>query len=670
MPRTKTTPKDGRRRVVIEGVSPEIDGGAFPVRRAVGEAVSVEADVFTDGHDMIACFLLHRLAGAEDWNETPMAALGNDRWQATFGITAPGRHHYTLTAWVDHFLTWHRDFNQWLAARQDLSTAFLVGARLIEAAARRAQARRAKGAESKKLAAFAKTLAGSANVEEKTRVALDPELLALMRVYPDRRFATTYQELTVVGERAHARFSAWYEFFPRSCGAENRHGTFADCETRLPYIAAMGFDVIYLPPIHPIGATQRKGKNNALAVAPDDVGSPWAIGAAEGGHKAVHPALGTLDDFRRLALQAAQHGIEIALDIAFQCSPDHPYVQEHPEWFRKRPDGSVQYAENPPKKYQDIYPFNFETEQWQQLWEELKEVFLFWIAQGVKIFRVDNPHTKPFPFWEWTLAEIKKAHPDVIFLAEAFTRPKLMQRLAKLGFTQSYTYFTWRNSKAEISAYFTELTQTPLREYFWPNAWPNTPDILHEYLQAGGRPAFMARLVLAATLSANYGIYGPAFELCENSPLHPGSEEYLHSEKYQLRHWDLDRDDSLKDLIARVNRARRENHALQHDWSLRFHAVDNDALLCYSKCTEDRGNVILVVVNLDFQHVHSGWVSLSLPELGLTADASYRVQDLLTGAHYLWHGERNYVKLDPRILPAHLFRVQRDGSRREGEPHV
>jgi starch synthase (maltosyl-transferring) len=647
---------------VIEGVSPEIDGGAFPVKRAVGEAVTVEADAFTDGHDVIACVLLHRSADQLKWSEAPMAALGNDRWQGTFSVAALGDYRYTITAWVDAFLTWHRDFLKWREAKQDLTIAFLAGAQLIKAAAGLA-----KGADGKRLTCLAQILTGSAGVEEKERIALDDEMLQLMRRYPDRRWATTYKELTVVSERPRARFSSWYEFFPRSCGAHNQHGTFKDCEARLPYVAAMGFDVIYFPPIHPIGRTQRKGKNNALEVEVDDVGSPWAIGATEGGHKAVHPALGTLADFQRFISQAAEYGMEIALDIAFQCSPDHPYVQQHPEWFRRRPDGTVQYAENPPKKYQDIYPFNFETEQWPQLREELKDVFLFWIAQGVKIFRVDNPHTKPFPFWQWTIAEIKKAHPDVIFLSEAFTRPKIMQRLAKLGFTQSYTYFTWRNTKAELTAYFTDLTQTPLREYFWPNVWPNTPDILHEYLQAGGRTAFIARVVLAATLAANYGIYGPAFELGENQPLHPGGEEYLHSEKYQLRDWDLARADSLKDLIARVNRARRENPALQHDWSLRFHAVDNDALICYSKCSEAGDNVVLVVVNLDFQHTQSGWVDLSLPALGLKANASYQVQDLLTEARYRWLGARNYVQLDPHILPAHLFQVRRLDSDQEGK---
>jgi starch synthase (maltosyl-transferring) len=421
----------------------------------------------------------------------------------------------------------------------------------------------------------------------------------------------------------------------------------------------MGFDVLYLPPIHPIGMTQRKGKNNSLTPTPEDTGVPWAIGSKEGGHKSVNPELGTLEDFRHFVAKAREYGIDIALDIAFQCSPDHPYVREHPEWFRKRPDGTIQYAENPPKRYEDIYPFDFETEDWPGLWEELKSIFLFWAEQAVHIFRVDNPHTKTFPFWEWVIAEVKRDYPDAIFLSEAFTRPKVMYRLAKLGFTQSYTYFAWRNTKWDLTQYFTELTKTEVREFFRPNLWPNTPDILTEYLQTGGRPAFMARLVLAATLGANYGIYGPAFELCENRPREHGSEEYLDSEKYQIRHWDIDDRNSLKEIIAVVNRIRRDNPALQSDWSLLFHPTDNEQLICYSKQTEDLSNIILVVVNVDPYHTHSGWVDLSSQQLGLGQDEAFRVHDLLINARYLWQGHRNYVELNPHSIPAHIFRVNR-----------
>jgi starch synthase (maltosyl-transferring) len=482
----------------------------------------------------------------------------------------------------------------------------------------------------------------------------------LMSAYPDRSDATTYsRELAVVVDLERARFSTWYEMFPRSCAAvPGQHGTFKDCEARLPYIAQMGFDVLYLPPIHPIGDVHRKGRNNAPEAAAGDPGSPWAIGSAAGGHMAVHPQLGTLADFRQLVAKAREYGIAIALDIAFQCAPDHPYVREHPDWFRWRPDGTVQYAENPPKKYEDIYPFHFETAQWQGLWEELKRVVCFWMAQGVRVFRVDNPHTKPLPFWEWLITSIKSTDPDVIFLSEAFTRPKVQYQLAKHGFTQSYTYFAWRHTKEELTRYFTELTGTAVREYFGPNLWPNTPDILTESLQHGGRPAFMARLVLAATLGASYGIYGPAFELCEHRPRLEGSEEYLDSEKYQLRHWDLDHPDSLKDFIARVNRIRRDNPALQSNHGLRFHPVDHPELLCFSKSTADRSNTVVVVVNLSPYHTHGGWVELQLEALGVDATQPYQMHDELSNARYLWHGARNYIELQPHSVPAHIFRLR------------
>ena len=462
----------------------------------------------------------------------------------------------------------------------------------------------------------------------------------------------------MVVDREKARCGAWYEMFPRSCAAESgAHGTFKDGERLLSYVASMGFDILYLPPIHPIGYTHRKGKNNSVTATANDPGSPWAIGSDEGGHKSVHPRLGTLEDFKRFVRKAETLGLEVALDLAYQCSPDHPYVKEHPQWFRWRPDGTVQYAENPPKKYQDIYPLDFTSDQWRELWQELKSVVEFWHEQGIRIFRVDNPHTKPLPFWEWLIGEMKRDHPEMIFLAEAFTRPKVMYRLAKLGFSQSYSYFAWRNTKPEITQYFQELTQTEVREYFRPNLWPNTPDILTEYLQFGGRPAFMIRLVLAATLGASYGIYGPAFELFEARPREPGSEEYFDSEKYEIKHWDRESADSLKEFIARINGIRRENPALQSDWSLQFHEVDNEQIICYTKQTEDLGNVVAVVVNLDPHHVQSGWVKIPVEALRL--DASYQAHDLLSGARFLWHGEKNYVALDPNMAPAHILRLRR-----------
>jgi starch synthase (maltosyl-transferring) len=654
-----TSIHEGRRRAVIEGVSPEIDGGRFPIKRSVGETVTVEADVFADGHDAIACVLKYRREDEKGWVESRMEPLLNDRWRAAFRVQGLGRYRYTVDAWIDRFFSWSNGLAKKVDAAQDVSVDLLAGAAFIDEASRKAS-----GNDKKQLQAFCAAL--RSEEEDKVARALDPRLASLMKLYSVRRWVTSYgKELIVVVERGKARSSAWYEMFPRSCALEpGRHGTFRDCERRLDYVAASGFDVLYLPPIHPIGHAFRKGKNSTLQANPDDPGSPWAIGSADGGHKAVHSQLGTLADFRRLVAKAKELGIEIALDIAYQCAPDHPYVREHPQWFRKRPDGTVQYAENPPKKYQDIYPIDFECEDWQALWHELKSVILFWCAQDVRIFRVDNPHTKTFPFWEWVIAEIKKDYPEVLFLAEAFTRPKVMYRLAKLGFSQSYTYFAWRNTKAELTEYFTELTQTEVAEYFRPSLWPNTPDILTEYLQFGGRPAFMARLVLAATLGANYGIYGPAFELCERLPREPGSEEYLDSEKYEIRQWDLNREDSLQEFIARVNRIRRENTALHSDRSLRFYPIDNDEIICFSKQTNDQSNVILVVVNLDPHHRQSGWLSLPLEQLRLDPHQPFQVHDLLTDARYLWHGPKCYVELDPQIVPAHIFRV-RHGIRSE-----
>ncbi|HYL87810.1 MAG TPA: alpha-1,4-glucan--maltose-1-phosphate maltosyltransferase [Burkholderiales bacterium] len=615
------------RRVVIEGVRPQVDGGRYPAKRAVGDEVVVEADVFTDGHDAVVAELLYRKLGAADWRTIPMQFLGNDHWSGSFRVEELGRYEYTVRGWTDPFLTWQRDLRKRHEAGQDLSVDFLIGGALscnpvLKDAARPAAERHA------------------------TAMALKPPP-------PDPARVLQYERmLQVVVDPARARFSTWYELFARSVRGDGTHASFRDLIAFLPEVEAMGFDVLYLPPIHPIGMTERKGKNNALKAGPGDVGSPWAIGGKEGGHKAIHPQLGTFADFDLLVQEAAKKGISIALDIAFQCSPDHPYVREHPEWFRRRPDDTVQYAENPPKKYQDIYPFDFESRDWQGLWAELKSIFEFWIGHGVTIFRVDNPHTKAFAFWEWCIADLKAKHPELILLSEAFTRPRVMHQLAKLGFTQSYTYFTWRNTRWELTEYFTELTKDESREYFRPNVWPNTPDILHEYLQHGGRPAFIARAVLAATLAANYGMYGPAFELMEAAPREPGSEEYLNSEKYEIKRWHRDRPDSLRGLISRLNEVRRENAALQSDWSLRFHACDNDQLLCYSKHEGD--NLVLVVVNLDPHHTQAGWI-----EFDRAPGGAYVLEDLVAAGHYTWSGRRNFVQLDPHTLPAHVFRVTR-----------
>lgn len=651
-------------RVVITQIEPNVESGRFPVKRIAGDKITVTADIFADGHDALAALLRYRKKGRDSWAEAPMKEIANDRWTGEFIVAGLGVYEYTIEAWVDHFKSWRRDLAKRMDAGQVTSADLLTGAGLIDAAAQRASHTGAEE-DAQRLGGAAANLRGAAADMERGLPLglpfLDEDLDTAAARHPERRSACVYDPpLLVVVDREKAGFSAWYEMFPRSCApAPGGHGTFADCEAPLPYIAAMGFDVLYLPPIHPIGRSHRKGKNNSPTSEPQDPGSPWAIGAAEGGHTAIHPQLGTREDFARLMESAARHGLEIALDIAFQCSPDHPWVTEHPEWFLHRPDGSIQYAENPPKKYEDIYPLNFDCEQWISLWEALRDVVLYWIAQGVRIFRVDNPHTKPFAFWAWLIPEVKQQHPDVIFLAEAFTRPKVMKQLAKAGFSQSYTYFAWRNTKQELTEYFTELTQTDMREYFRPNLWPNTPDILTEYLQRGGKPAFMARLALAATLGANYGVYGPAFELCENIPIAPGKEEYLNAEKYEIRYWDLNPSGGLSALISRVNHARRDNLALQSDYGLRFHVTDNDRIIAYSKSTEDRSNVMLMVVNLDPFYTQSGWVTLALDSLGLNAYDAYDVHDLLTDAHYTWRGPRNFVVLDPQKIPAHLFRVSR-----------
>ncbi len=647
----------GRQRVAIEGVRPEIDGGRFPIKRTIGEEVVVETDAFADGHDVITVLLQYRHEATAQWTEIPMTFLNNDRWRGSFATSQLGRYRYTVTGWIDHFATWRRNLIKKMEAGQSVSMELLMGADLV----RRAIAV-ARGDDAARLKLWASDLSAvSAPESERAKLALGDPLRLLMDRYPDRSSATTYtRELEVIVDRVKARFSTWYELFPRSCSSvPGRHGTFKDCEGRLDYVASMGFDVLYLPPIHPIGTTHRKGRNNATTAAPDDPGSPWAIGSHDGGHKAVHPELGTLEDFKRLVASAKKRGLEIALDIAFQCSPDHPYVKEHREWFRIRPDGTVQYAENPPKKYEDIYPLDFETRDWQALWHELESVFRFWIEQGITIFRVDNPHTKSLAFWEWVINRIQRDHPDTLFLSEAFTRPKVMYQLAKLGFSQSYNYFPWRNTKSELTAYFTELTQTPVREYLRPNLWPNTPDILTEHLQHGGRPAFMSRAVLAATLGASYGIYGPAFELCDNRPREAGSEEYLDSEKYEIKQWPIDRPDSLRDFLGRVNRIRRDNPALQQDWSLRFHPIDNEWLLAYSKQSSDGSNTIVVIVNLSPHHSHAGWLQLDLGMLGLDSARPFQAHELLTDAHYLWQGPRNYVLIDPDSVPAQIFRLRR-----------
>ena len=655
---------DGRVRAVIDAVIPCIDGGRFAAKCIAGEPTAVQANCLTDGHDSLRVMLQWRAEAASAWNEVEMTADWNDEWHGRFVPPAPGPYRYRVMAWVDHFESWRHELVRRVDA-DDIRVAAKVGAQLLDATVLRAAESAGAEGDGRSLREWADRLrhrSEDANAPPETlkSLALDDALRDLARRHPDRALAAVSEPLPIWADRARAQFSSWYELFPRSAAPDaSRHGTFADVEARLPYVAELGFDVLYFPPIHPIGRVKRKGRNNAVAAEAGDVGSPWAIGSDEGGHKSLLPELGTPEDFRRLVRLAHGLGIEIALDIAFQCAPDHPYVKEHPQWFRWRPDGSVQYAENPPKKYQDIYPFDFETDDWQALWIELKSVFDHWIGEGVKIFRVDNPHTKAFPFWEWCIREVQREHPDVLFLAEAFTRPKLMHRLAKLGFTQSYTYFTWRNSRQELVDYFNELAHGPGRDYFRPNAWPNTPDILNEHLHHGNRAVFALRLVLAATLSSSYGIYGPAYELLEGRPRQPGSEEYLDSEKYQLRHWDLEHPDSLRHLIARVNRVRRENPALHGMRSLKFCGTENPQLLGFTKRTEAGDNIILTVVNLDPHNTQYGWIDIDPQVLDIDPEREYTVHDLLSGAQYIWRGTRNYIVLDPGHAPAHIFRVQR-----------
>jgi starch synthase (maltosyl-transferring) len=650
---------EGRQRAVIDAVLPVVDAGRFAVKAIAGEPFLVQAHCFTDGHDALRVLLRWRADQDTATQDVEMVLDVNDEWFASFTPEAPGRYYYSVVAWVDHFESWRNELTR-RVDDDDIRIAALVGVELIEAAAQRA-----KGDDKAFLKNWAKQLRkNDGDTAALKALALDKVQAEVARRYPDRQFATHHPiELPLMADSAKARFSTWYELFPRSASFEvGQHGTFKDVEQRLPYVAEMGFDVLYFPPIHPIGREKRKGRNNALITEPGDVGSPWAIGAAEGGHKDILPELGTPEDFRSLVGKAKALGLDIAMDIAFQCAPDHPYVKAHPEWFKWRPDGTVQYAENPPKKYQDIYPFNFETEDWQALWLELKSVFDHWIGEGVTIFRVDNPHTKAFPFWEWVVTAIKQQHPEVLFLAEAFTRPKVMHRLAKLGYSQSYTYFTWRNTKQELTDYFTELSQGPGKDYFRPNVWPNTPDILNEHLHAGGRAIFALRLVLAGTLSANYGIYGPAYELLDNVPRSPGSEEYLNSEKYQLRHWgdwDVAREDSLAGFIAKVNGIRRDNPALQSNTSLRFFHTDNDQLIAYAKQTEGGDNIILTIANLDPHNPQSGWVTLDGAALNLDPSSQYEVHDLLNEQRFTWQGLRNFVILDPRQTPAHVFHLRK-----------
>lgn len=628
-------------RVVILAVRPEVDGGRYAAKRVAGEHVDVEADIVVDGHDLLRALLLHKPPGEKNWQEVELVPAGNDLWTASFTPTALGRHQFTVAAWVDAFASWRHGLDRKVQAGNDVSVELLEGALLVDRVAPK----------------LAQELRSERSITERVAIALGAELESLMKASPDRSRSARYrQDLEIHVERPLAANSTWYELFPRSTRKDGTHGSLRDAEGWLDYVAELGFDIVYLPPIHPIGLAYRKGPDNSPTAGPDDPGSPWAIGAKEGGHTSVHPQLGMLADFDHFVGEAKARKLEVALDIAFQCSPDHPWVAEHPNWFKQRPDGSIQYAENPPKKYQDVYPFDFESVDWKNLWAALRDVFLFWCQHDVRVFRVDNPHTKPVPFWEWCIREVQAKYPDAIFLAEAFTRPKMMYALGKSGFSQSYTYFTWRVTKHDIQAYLDELIKPPVADFYRPNFWPTTPDIFPEHLVHGGRAAFIGRFILASTLGASYGIYGPSYELMEQEP-RPGVEELAKNEKYQIRTWDLANPDSLRPIIARVNQIRKSNPALADMRSLRFHKTDNDLVIAYSKQVGD--STILVAVNLDPHHTHRAWIDLDLAALGLTDDRTFQVHDLLSGARFSWRGRRNFVELVPEQMPAHIFELRK-----------
>ncbi|HAC23714.1 MAG TPA: alpha-1,4-glucan--maltose-1-phosphate maltosyltransferase [Cytophagales bacterium] len=639
-----------KQRVIIEHVQPVVDGGIYRAKRTVGERVDVTAHIFGDGHDHVRAQLLYRMQGRKNWTILPLRHLGNDEWLGSFYVAEQGICEFTIHAWVDHFETWYDGIVKKAKANVEVSLELREGALML---------RQLAGTTNNDLLLLAKKLEDTERYQESVETVLSQAFAEIVYDYPLKEHETTIEyPYEILVERQKALFSSWYEFFPRSASLQpGKHGTFKDCQKLLPRVAAMGFDVLYFPPIHPIGKVNRKGKNNNVNAQPGEPGSPWAIGSDEGGHKWVHPELGTLEDFRTLVKEAKKMGIEIAMDIAFQCAPDHPYVKQHPDWFKVRPDGSIQYAENPPKKYQDIYPFNFESDDWKNLWDELHSIFVFWIEQGVSIFRVDNPHTKAFRFWEWVIGEVNAKYPDVIFLSEAFTRPKVMAALAKVGFQQGYTYFTWRPTKGELIEYMDQLVNGPSRNFFRPNFWPNTPDILPYHLQYAGENSFIIRYFLAATLSSNYGMYGPSYEFNENVPVE-GKEEYLNSEKYEVRHYDWKRTNRMTDIISLVNRARKENEALQSTWNIRFCTIENGNIMAYVKATDDLKNIILCVCTMDPNNTQSGYVRVPRDVLRLGDKVNLKLHDLVSHEQYTWTQDWNFVELNPHKLPFHLFKVE------------
>lgn len=640
-----------KNRALIEFVFPTVNEGKFYLKKVVGDKIEIKSHIFGDGHDEINARILYKFGKHKMWRNSPLLHKSNDEWEGSFLVEEIGSYFFTVEAWVDHPLDWYKSTIKKIAAEEAVAVEILIGKEHLVKIAKKA-----KGQHLKKTKEIISIFSDSKKYNQAIEILQQKDLLEIIKLYPIIENSTVYgvtQEVKV--EHKKTEFSSWYEFFPRSTSSEiGKHGTFKDCKTAIDFVHKLGFDVIYFPPIHPIGNSHRKGKNNSTTSLPGEPGSPWAIGNEMGGHKAIHPQLGSMQDFEELLSYASKKNIDIALDIAFQASPDHPYVKQHPEWFKWRPDGTVQYAENPPKKYQDVLPFNFETDAWESLWEELKSVFLFWAEKGVKIFRVDNPHTKPFIFWEYVINEVKKKFPETIFLSEAFTRPKIMARLAKLGFTQSYTYFTWRYSKQELTDYMNELTKGELKDYFRPNFWPNTPDILPYYIQNKGFEISAIRFVLAATLSSNYGLYGPVYDLLETAPM-PGKEEYFNSEKYEIRNWDWQTITPFRKLIAQINSIRRENPALQKTNNINFCDNDNPQLLSFIK-TEGE-NKLYIIINLDPEHKQSGFCRLP-KELVNQNKISVQIKDLISGEKYVWDKEWNYVELNPQISYLHIFEIK------------
>jgi starch synthase (maltosyl-transferring) len=619
-----------------------------------GDRIDVESDIICDGHDLLAACVSFKHEKERNWKEVRMWPLENDRWKGYFQVEKQGFYEYKVEAWSDHGLNWQHGIERKIADNQKVGVELLEGAQLL-----RSRKSLAPAAVKKQIDLWAALMEDEHRYDEALKLATSSEVHDFFVQYPDKFLANESQPLKAFVDRSKARFSTWYEFFPRSASQEpGKHGTFKDCHRLLPRIAAMGFDVLYFPPVHPIGEVNRKGKNNTTEAQPGDVGSTWGIGSKHGGHKDIHPELGSLEDFKALVEDAKEQGIDVAMDFALQAAPDHPWVKEHPEWFKWRPDGSVQYAENPPKKYQDILPIFFESDDWKNLWKEMLETALYWVEEcGIRVFRVDNPHTKPFYFWGWLIGEVQKKYPDVLFLSEAFTKPKVMHQLAKQGFTQSYTYFTWRNSKHELMEYLNELTTTEQQHFFRPNFWPNTPDINPWALQGGQESVYLQKYFLAATLSSNTGIYGPVFEQMRGEAL-PGREEYLDSEKFQIRHWDWDIQNKLTTLIGKINQIRKERSSLQQTNNIRFCSIENDQLLAYYKFDQDKQDETLMVVNLDPYYQQNGWVQLPLHELGVGAGHPLRVVDQITGSSYIWDKEWNFVELHP-ALPFHLFKIEK-----------